>query len=454
MSEFFMDLEPSCDAIYVEVAPGSRYKIECPCTEDGEWGTNTWVRLIYCNGNPGVTLESERGDGPAQYWLVVDEDAPGVRNFEIEYRYARLDDEGMNDLLWDYIYLTIVDETLHPNVTMSANDDYISPGETVIITASAEGGTSPYTFEWSASPPDESLSPDEAGFAQIEVAPLVPTTYTVRVTDAENYVDIDSLHIHVGLFVQASADPNTIWDGQSTQLSAIADGGVGPITYQWSPLYYLSNHEIANPIATIHNTKTFVVRVADSLLNVAMDSVTVTVHMRHIGLAATTINLGESVTLYLTVYGGREPYTYDWSPTETLNDPSLPEPIATPTATTTYTVVVTDADGQSLTAESRVNVIGGGEPVFACFEMEPMIAEAGTEVYFDAQCSMGDITEYRWWWHYEIEEMNALDGEPDLITTSPFASHVFETPGNYYVRLHVTDGQGHEDATIDYLIVE
>lgn len=38
-------------------------------------------------------------------------------------------------------------------------------------------------------------------------------------------------------------------------------------------------------------------------------------------------------------------YTYQWSPVETLNDPTLPNPLAFPQSTTTYRVTITDAAG-------------------------------------------------------------------------------------------------------------
>ncbi|MBE0649149.1 MAG: HYR domain-containing protein [Bacteroidales bacterium] len=43
--------------------------------------------------------------------------------------------------------------------------------------------------------------------------------------------------------------------------------------------------------------------------------------------------------------GGVGPYTYSWSPTTGLNDPTSPNPIAGPLTTTTYTITVTDQNG-------------------------------------------------------------------------------------------------------------
>ncbi len=46
--------------------------------------------------------------------------------------------------------------------------------------------------------------------------------------------------------------------------------------------------------------------------------------------------------------------TYEWSPANTLNNPNIANPISNPTATTTYSVIVTDANGCKDTADVSV----------------------------------------------------------------------------------------------------
>jgi hypothetical protein len=73
------------------------------------------------------------------------------------------------------------------------------------------------------------------------------------------------------------------------------------------------------------------------------------------------------------------------------------------------------------------------------------------EVVFDAGCSTGDITEYRWWWDWDWE---GPETEPDEVQTSPVARMWFEVPGAYYVRLVIVDGNGAESDFVDYLHVQ
>jgi hypothetical protein len=67
---------------------------------------------------------------------------------------------------------------------------------------------------------------------------------------------------------------------------------------------------------------------------------------------------GQSVTLggSPTAASGKPPYTYKWTPTTGLNDPTAPNPIATPATTTEYTVEVTDASGAKATDKIVVTV--------------------------------------------------------------------------------------------------
>ena len=53
---------------------------------------------------------------------------------------------------------------------------------------------------------------------------------------------------------------------------------------------------------------------------------------------------GNSAILLANASGGTGSYTCLWSPAETLSDPTIMNPVATPTATTTYTVTIDDGD--------------------------------------------------------------------------------------------------------------
>jgi len=54
--------------------------------------------------------------------------------------------------------------------------------------------------------------------------------------------------------------------------------------------------------------------------------------------------------------GGQPPYVYSWFPTYGLSDPTIPNPMALPDDTTTYTVTVTDSNNCTGWAQMVVNI--------------------------------------------------------------------------------------------------
>ncbi len=74
-----------------------------------------------------------------------------------------------------------------------------------------------------------------------------------------------------------------------------------------------------------------------------------------------TINVDETAVIggSPAVSGGTSPYSYYWNWASFLNDRTLPNPVATPPGTMTFTVVVTDANGCSDSDAVTITVLGG-----------------------------------------------------------------------------------------------
>lgn len=64
-----------------------------------------------------------------------------------------------------------------------------------------------------------------------------------------------------------------------------------------------------------------------------------------------TVNLGSTVT------GGTPGYSYQWSPAAGLSNPNIANPVASPIATTTYTLTVTDSKGCTRSVSIVINVL-------------------------------------------------------------------------------------------------
>ena len=69
------------------------------------------------------------------------------------------------------------------------------------------------------------------------------------------------------------------------------------------------------------------------------------------------IDEGESSQLTVTVTGGSGEYTYAWEPIETLDDPTIANPVASPVdPETVYKVIVTDSEGNTGVGEVTVTI--------------------------------------------------------------------------------------------------
>src|SRR2546425_6264230 len=70
----------------------------------------------------------------------------------------------------------------------------------------------------------------------------------------------------------------------------------------------------------------------------------------------TTVAFGDTSQLNATVTGGVPPFSFAWSPPASLSDPTLANPVAKLSMTTTYTVVVTDSVPNTASATTTVTV--------------------------------------------------------------------------------------------------
>lgn len=81
--------------------------------------------------------------------------------------------------------------------------------------------------------------------------------------------------INSSFIATAHATPDTICQGQFTQLSVTIQGGPGPFTYLWTPSATLSDSTISNPVATPLINTMYHLEVKDQWLNISVDSITV-----------------------------------------------------------------------------------------------------------------------------------------------------------------------------------
>jgi hypothetical protein len=200
--------------------------------------------------------------------------------------------------------------------------------------------------------------------------PEVTTTYILTETDTlTGCVGIDSVKIFVIQTPEANAGPDQyICEGDSILIGSPYIPGN---TYSWSPSTGLSSDNSAQTMAGPSSTTTYILTVTDSFG--CKDSDTVTVYVNPLPTADAGNDKTHCPDACKNV--GSDPipgYTYSWSPTDGLTDPTASKTMAHPDSTTTYVVTVTDtATGCQATDTTIVYMLPGpdadaGEDKYIC----------------------------------------------------------------------------------------
>jgi hypothetical protein len=209
-------------------------------------------------------------------------------------------------------------------------DKTICPGASTQIGAPPETGN---TYIWS-----DNIAVNERSLSNPTVSPNTTTEYIVTVTNATGCVATDTVLVTVGNIVAKVSNDTTICSGTSVQL--LASGGAN---YTWTPTTGLSNPSIENPAASPTTTTTYKVKVSSGTCE---DSafVTITVNPQPIAKAGQdkTLCIGESTEIGEAAQAG---FTYQWQPTNGLDDATKANPTASPTSTTQYILTVSGNGG-------------------------------------------------------------------------------------------------------------
>ena len=220
-------------------------------------------------------------------------------------------------------------------------DTFVCDGSSLRLSTS--NGVS---FQWS--PDDGSL--DNPNTASPLASPLVTTTYTVTAVSAEGCISTKDVLVEVRpLPVPVVSADGAICAGESIRLSAS-----GGLSYQWLPEGSLDDPNVADPLAQPALSTTYVVIVTDGDGCAAQDSVRITVNPLPPVAATGGDIICEGDSLPLTATGA---LVYEWSPANSLSDPSAAAPIAFPRTETLYQVTGVDVNGCQATDTVRVGVI-------------------------------------------------------------------------------------------------
>ncbi|NDB35715.1 MAG: hypothetical protein EB023_10360, partial [Flavobacteriia bacterium] len=200
-------------------------------------------------------------------------------------------------------------------------------------TASANGGTAPYSYVWNT------------GVIGATITNLNPGNYTVTASDANGCTSNANVTITEPTLLLANATGNNITCNGLNNGSAavVASGGTAPYTYQWSTgstATSITNLALGN----------YIVTVTDSNGCIATDNVTVTEPTILLAVASgnnVTCNGFNNGSGSVAPTGGTAPYGYVWN-TGGIND------TITNLAPGSYNVTVTDANGCITSANTTI----------------------------------------------------------------------------------------------------
>ncbi|MGP8216689.1 MAG: beta strand repeat-containing protein, partial [Bacteroidia bacterium] len=298
-----------------------------------------------------------------------------------------------------------------PSVSISGNvigGFTICSGNVDTLDASASGGSgSGYNFSWSDGSNAATDLETTAG------------TYTVSVTDGNGCMNIASQAVTVNTTptIVVSPDNAGICPGGNVNL-----GASGASTYTWSPNTALSatTGNTVNSTPTVTTTYTVIGTSSQGCVS-ANETATVTVSST-LNVSVTPANpvicLNDSVTL-----NGNGASLFTWRSSNGLTCTSCPSPMASPTVTTTYTVVGTsgvcaDSANVTVTVNPLPSVTVSGNVISG------FVVCAGSIDSLNAIAAGGSGSGYTFTWS------NGTSTQNDWVTTA----------GTYSVM--VTDGNG------------
>ncbi len=199
------------------------------------------------------------------------------------------------------------------------------------------GTAAPFTYSWNTLPVQTTANATN----------LTAGTYICQITDINGCITYDTVTVDElpPLPVSAQASPPSICSGNTTQLSV-----TGLSAFNWQPGGQTTSPATVAP----GTTTTYTVTGTDGLGCNRTDSITVIVHaLPLISILPDPAGICEGDSIVLQASGAD---SYHWSPAAGLNNPDTDAPLASPDATTVYTVSGTDLNNCSNTTTVTVTV--------------------------------------------------------------------------------------------------
>src|SRR6266571_3618382 len=332
-----------------------------------------------------------------------------------------------------------------PVLTASFTYSPSSPqaGQQVTFTASASGGTSPYSFSWSFG--DGSTGTGSPVTHTYASAGSFPVTLTVKDNGSPQQTITSQKTVTITsppppLSASFTFSPSSPQAGQQVTFTASATGGTVPYSYTWN----FGDGSTGTGVSASHTytaagTFNVVLTVRDSgspqqttsyqqPVSVTSPPPALTASFTY---SPSSPQVGQTVSFTGSASGGTSPYSYSWS----LGDGSTGTGSSATHAyssTGSFPVVLTVKDSsspqQTTTTQQSITVSSAPPVLSGSFSYSPSSPQAGQQITFTAGAT-GGTTPYTFSWSFG-------DGSTG---TGSSVTHAFSSAGSYTVTLTVRD---------------
>lgn len=290
-----------------------------------------------CNGacNGTITAIPSGGTMPYSYsWSNAQTTATASGLCSGTYTVTISDANGCSITQTDTIVSPVVLILGNPVVT----DATCNNSADGAIVSSVSGGSLPYAYAWTG--------PGSFTANTANISGVFSGTYTVIITDANGCSVSDTITVNALISIIANAGNDTAFC-QAAAITLDGSASQNGTSYQWIELPSMNvvGNSIFTNVIPPTGTTAYVLIVSNGTC-VSTDTVLVNSVPGPVANAGPDI---EIITGSSTTIGGSPTgpsgSTFNWSPSIGLGDPASSNPVAGPTATTSYIVYVTDANG-------------------------------------------------------------------------------------------------------------
>lgn len=380
---------------------------------------NTIVNVSCLNGNNGSITVSTSGGTPSYtyHWLPSGNNST-INNVTAGSYTVQVKDANACSSI---ISMSVSQPTSAVTSSITSVVNLLCYNSTGSASVAASGGTNPYTYTWTTTPPQNGNTANN----------IVSGTYTVTVLDANGCTTSSSVTLTRPSQILSLAGVNdTICLGQSGAVTSLASGGAGNYYYVWQPLG-VTNSGTLNITPNSNSTYTVVAFDQNGCAGIP-DTVSATVfslaasNVQTFGL--TPLCIGQSSILSAHATGNTGPVTYQWD--NAIGAGAGPF-IVTPTQPTTYIVTVSNTCG-SVVKDSVV--ITFNPPPKVLTALSGTLACVPTPLGFFDNSITGNINDpiTSWLWDFG-------DGTTSTLQNP---NHVYNVAGTYTVNLAVTTDAG------------